>query len=211
MQWNLLDGLIAAATADEADVRLARDEWAGLSGRVHSDHELYGERSDAFVEWYLLERARAEGRTPIEIHLAEAGPSLDGPQRTFALALSRSYRSLFQVRRLRGGGLLVDDLIGGGVFDVEERRRLPGVAVADVFEARLVPDLDVPYRVFFSRTMLFHPRDATGAVLDEVAAARLNGEPGPRILFRLQRQRLRCLAYKHVPAARIYAQRDAPP
>ncbi len=209
MRWSTFDTLIAATTQDEADILLAREEWAGLSGKVHSDHELYGERSDAFVEWYLLERVRAGGTVAIEEYAASA--TLSEEARSLVLALSRSYRSLFQARRLREGGLLVDDLIGGGVFDVDERRRLHGVAVSDIFEARLLPDLDAPERVVFSRTLLFHPREASKQVLAHAQAAQRAGETRASVLFRLQRLRLRCTAYKHVPAARIYAQNDAPP
>jgi len=54
-------------------VLAARHEWGQLTGPVHADHELYGERSDAFVEWYVLERCGADGLTPID-RLLRQGP-----------------------------------------------------------------------------------------------------------------------------------------
>src|SRR4051794_32770280 len=108
MRWAAYDDLIKAATGDVDDLRAARDRWSGLSGRVHVDHELYGERSDAFVEWYVLERPRADGLRPVDRVAMEAGVPVE--DREAVLALSRSYRSLFQVRRLRTGGVLIDDL-----------------------------------------------------------------------------------------------------
>lgn len=205
MRWDVLDELIAAATRDEADVRAAREQWGGLSGLVHADHEIYGERSDAFVEWYVLERRGRDGLTPAE-RLLQSGTAIREQSRPFVAAFARAYRSLFQVRRLRGGGLLIDDLLGGGRFDVEERRRLPGVAAGDVFEARVLPDPEAPYRVLFCRSFLFHPREAVRPILAQAEAARLSGEDRGEVLFRLQRLRLRCVSYKHVPAERIYAQ-----
>lgn len=259
MRWAALDDLIATATRDTEDVRAARELYSDMTGRVHDEHELFAERSDAFVEWYLLERAGREGgRTPVQRLLSllrdEAeGPTAAEPQRLtrpVLQALARSYRSLFlvtalgghqQARRLpslaqmatraatkatsevrrpeeaegrhaalspRGHGLLLRDLLGGGIFEVDERRRLPGINVGDIFEARLAPDPDEPYRLLFTRTFLCHPREAQGALLALAAAARQRGEEREQVLFRLQRLRLRCTAYRHVPAQRIYAQAE---
>lgn len=208
MRWSALDTLIAAATRDEADVLRAREQWSQLTGLVRSDHELYGERSDAFVEWYILERPGADGLPPVD-RLLRAG-AIDEADLPSVLALRRSYRSLFQVHRLHPGGVTIDDLLGGGRFDVDERRRLPGVGVGDTFEGRILPDPDAPGRLLFSRTFLFHPREACKAVRAHAERARAHGEPPAEVLFRLQRLRLRCTAYRHVPAERIYELADAP-
>jgi hypothetical protein len=48
-------------------------------------------------------------------------------------------------------------------------------------------------------------------VFEHARSARARGEPRAVVLARLQRLRLRCAAYKHVPPARIYGQKDAPP
>lgn len=209
MRWAVLDELIAAATTDAEDVLAARQEWSQHTGLVHADHELYSERSDAFVEWYVLERPGADGRTPAERVLR--GGTLGEADEAVVRALCRSHRSLFQVHRLEGGVVTVNDLLGGGRFDVDERRRLPGVSAGDIFEARVVPDPDEPYRLVFARTFLFHPREAQRAVLDHVEKWRRQNESRTALLFRLQRLRLRCVSYKHVPAQRIYAQPDVPP
>lgn len=248
MRWAALDDLIATATRDTEDVRAARELYSDMTGRVHDEHELFAERSDAFVEWYLLERAQREcGRTPVQRLLALLRDEAEG---SVLQALARSYRSLFlvtalgghqQARRLpslaqmatraaamaatearrqeaaegrhaalspRGHGLLLKDLLGGGIFEVDERRRLPGINVGDIFEARLAPDPDEPYRLLFTRTFLCHPREAQGSLLALAAAARQRGEEREQVLFRLQRLRLRCTAYRHVPAQRIYAQAE---
>lgn len=238
MRWAALDELIGLLTTDTADVRAAREHYSQKTGRVHDEHELFAERSDAFVEWYVAERRGPGGQTPLQRVLRGDLPEALRPA---ALALSRSYRSLFVVtalgghqraRRLppleaqaqgrrddtpslsfirRGDGLRLRDLLGGGVFEVDERRRLPGVNVGDIFEARLAPDLDEPPRLLFTRTFLCHPREASEPLLQQAQGARRAGEDREAVLFRLQRLRLRCTAYRHVPAARIYAQPDAPP
>lgn len=206
MRWKVFDALVAAATRDEDDVRTARAAFSDETGRVYPDHELYGERSDAFVEWYVLDRRDAAGLTPIDRALAVAPP-----EDTATLhALRASHRSLYQVREVQPGTLLLEDLLGGAHFLVEERRRLPGVHAGDLFDGRLVPDADEPGRVRILRALLFHPREAGPSVLSHVQAARARREPRDATLARLLRLRLRCLSYRHVSPARIYAAPDAP-
>lgn len=224
MRWAVFDELVGRATQDETDVRLAREEWSVQTGRVHPDHELYGERSDAFVEWYVLDRRGPDGLTAVERALlptAALTPTGDGAEQALAaappidratcLALRAAHRSLFFVRELQPGGARVDDVLGGAQFEVDERRSLRGVQPGDLFETRVVPDPERPYRLVFSRAMLFHPRGVSTAVFEHARAARARREPRAVVLARLQRLRLRCLAYKHVAPLRIYSQKDAPP
>lgn len=224
MRWAVFDELVGRATQDETDVRLAREEWGAQTGRVHPDHELYGERSDAFVEWYVLDRRGSDGLTAVERALelmpaeTEQLKPLTGERgektavvRATYLALRAAHRSLFHVRTLQAGGAQVEDVLGGAQFDVEERRALHGVQPGDLFETRIVADPERPYRLVFSRAMLFHPRGVGSAVLEHARIARARREPRAVILARLQRLRLRCVAYKHVAPLRIYSQKDAPP
>jgi hypothetical protein len=218
MRWAAFDDLVARSTRDETDVRVAREQWGVQTGRVRPDHELYGERSDAFVEWYVLDRRGSDGLTPLDRalsstdgELAAAEPPLSDLDRATYLALRAAHRSLFHVRGLHPGGARVDDVLGGAQFEVDERRRLPGVQPGDLFETRIVPDPERPYRLLFSRAMLFHPRGVGPAITEHARAARARGEPRAAVLARLQRLRLRCAAYKHVPPVRIYTQKDAPP
>lgn len=221
MRWAVFDELVGRATQDETDVRLAREEWGAQTGRVHPDHELYGERSDAFVEWYVLDRRGNDGMTavdralqilpePLERPLADSGNKTALDRATY-LALRAAHRSLFHVRTLHSGGAQVEDVLGGAQFDVEERRSLHGVQPGDLFETRIIADPERPYRLVFSRAMLFHPRGVGSAVLEHARIARTRREPRAVILARLQRLRLRCVAYKHVAPLRIYSQKDAPP
>ncbi len=201
MHWQVYDDLIAQATGDEEDLRTARTVWEDVTGLVRPDHELYHERSDAFVEWYLLERRGADGKTPVERALAAAG---DAATRAALSCLRTAQRSLYRVYALRPGGLQLDDLYGGGRFDVDERRRLPGVQIGDLLDARLIADPEMPYRLLLGRAVLFHPREAASAVTALVQEARREREPCARLLNRLLHLRLRALAYRHVPPARIY-------
>jgi hypothetical protein len=203
MLAQVLERLIAFAARDEAEVVRAREEWAEAAGRVFDDDALYEERASAFLEWFAIDRRGTDGRTPAMRFLAEE--RLDDLEGRWVDALSRSHRSLFEVRQVAEGWLLVEDLLGGGAFQVTERRRLPGVAEGEIFEARLVPNVVSPPEVLFSRARQFHPREAAAELRRHAARARTDGAVRSDTLFRLLRLRLKALRYGHVAAAKIYA------
>jgi hypothetical protein len=200
---NVLDRVIAWAARDEAETVKAREEWAERAGRVFDDDALYEERTTAFLEWYALERPLPSGRVPAETLLA-ADESLDERERAWVQALARSHRSLFAVRQVQEGIILLDDLLGGGAFAVTERRRLPGVEEGEVFEVRLVAHPASPPELLFTRAFQFHPREAREAIKKVAERARKAGEPRAETLFHLLRLRLKALRYKHVTADKIY-------
>jgi hypothetical protein len=209
---EVLDGMIAFAAADEGELVRAREEWGEAAGRVFDDDPLYEERTAAFLEWYTLDRTGPDGRTPAErFTAAEGAPAETGdPERArWARTLARSHRSLFRVQRLHEDGLVVDDLLGGGAFDVTERRRLDGFEEEEIFEARLVADVERPPAVLFGRSFQFHPREARREILRHVQRATAAMEPRAATLFRLLRLRLKAVRYRHVPPDKIYEADDA--
>ena len=119
-------------------------------------------------------------------------------------SLMRSHRSLFEVREVGEGHILLDDLLGGGAFSVTERRHLPGVEPNEIFEARLVANPGVPPELLFSRAFQFHPREARVELKRHAERARKAGEPRAETLFRLLRLRLKAVRYRHVTADKIY-------
>lgn len=167
MRWAVFDELVARAAQDEAELRLAREEWGQATGKVHPEHELYAERSDAFLEWFVLERRTPQdGLTFVERELVRLGR--DGDPQTLATcrALRTAHRSLFRVDEVLAearpavalaaaarppareptggvypGELLLEDLLGGAQLRVADAR-LPFVQAGDLFEARVLPDPD---------------------------------------------------------------------
>lgn len=205
MLAQVLDRIVAYAARDEAELMKAREAWWEKAGRVFDDDPLYEERTVAFLEWYALEREGEDGRRPAERFLAEE--PLEDLEGKWTWALVRSHRSLFEVRELHEGALLVDDLLGGGAFEVTERRKLPGVQPGEIFEGRLVASVVTPPDVLFTRAFQFHPREAQPQLRRLAQRARQAGEPRAETLFHLARLRLKALRYGHVAPAKIYAER----
>jgi hypothetical protein len=202
MLAQMLDRLIAFAARDEAELVRAREEWSDKAGRVFDDDPLYEERTTAFLEWYALERPRSDGNLPADRFLAEE-PLVDR-EPDWVRALARAHRSLFEVRELREGELVLDDLLAGGAFAVTERRRLPGLEPSEIFEARLIANPVSPPELLFTRAFQFHPHDARVELKRQAEKARKAGEPRAEALFRFLRLRLKAVRYRHVAADKIY-------
>ena len=207
MLADMLDRVIAFAARDEAELVRAREEWAEKAGRVFHDDALYEERTTAFLEWYALERFGSDGKLPATRLLADAhdgGAPLDVMDRKWLHALATTHRSLFEVREVKEGEILLDDLVGGGAFAVTERRRLPGVEPSEIVEVRLVANPVTPPQVLFTRAFQFHPREARPELKRHAEAARKAGESRADLLFKLLRLHLKALRYQHVAADKIY-------
>jgi hypothetical protein len=200
---KILDRLISFAARDEAELVRAREEWAERAGRVFDDDALYEERTGAFLEWLALERVASDGRSPAARFLAEE--RIDDLEGRWIDALIGSHRSLFAVQKMKPGALVVEDLLGGGVFHVTERRRMAGVGEGEIFEARLCANVVTPPEVLFTRAFQFHPREAAAELRRQAARARTDGVGRAETLFRLARLRLKALRYGHVAPAKIYA------
>lgn len=204
MLAQILDRLVAFAARDEGELLRAREEWEERAGKVFDDDPLYEERTTAFLEWCALERRLPDGRVNADRFLAEE--KLDDLDGRWVHALARSHRSLFEVRELREGAIALDDLLSGCAFVVTERRKLPGIAEREIFEARLTTSAISPPEVLFTRAFQFHPQEAAEELRQIAARARKAGEPRSETLFRLASLRLKALRYGHVAAARIYAE-----
>jgi hypothetical protein len=208
MLADMLDRVIAFAARDEAELVRAREEWGDKAGRVFHDDVLYEERTTAFLEWYALERFGSDGKLPASRFLAEGGGGeaapLDEMDRAWVNALATTHRSLFEVREVKEGEILMDDLVGGGAFSVTERRRLPGVEPSEILEVRLVANPVTPPQILFTRAFQFHPREARPELKRQAELARKAGEVPSELLFRFLRLHLKALRYQHVAADKIY-------
>jgi hypothetical protein len=194
--------VIAFAAKNEQELVQARAQWEEKAGKVFDDDALYEERTTAFLEWFALERPLPDGKFPVEHFLQEE--QLDDMENEWARSLARSQRSLFAVRDVKEGQIILDDLLGGGAFAVTERRRLPGVEPEEILEARLVANLATPPELLFTRAFQFHPREARVELQRIAERARKAGEPRADTLFRLLRLRLKAVRYRHVSPDKIY-------
>ena len=208
--FRALEAALAKAVADEPALIIARDAWDRLAGKVHDDEPLYEERAAAFLEWYTLDHKNGEQPSAVERLIAErteaqAASATEVAQEIAALtALAASHRSLFRVREIHGDVLLLDDLWGGATFRVKEKRQLAGVGKGEIFDARVVADIENPPELLLTPIVCVHPREAEEAIRAHVARAKEAGDDCDALLFMLLRLRVQCERYRHVAPLRIY-------
>jgi hypothetical protein len=202
---RVLDAVLARYTAGrfEKEAVQAREDWLERTGRVYDDEESYEARMAGFQEWFALHRPLGGGRVPAERYLMEESRRLQPGDRACLRAMCRSQWALFQALETEETHLTVQDLWRGGRFEVMLDRDLPGVEEGDTFEARVVGLGGV---VRFTRAFLFHPGEATPAILAHVEAARGRGEDLETVMFRLAQLRLRCDRYRSITPAKVYGQ-----
>lgn len=202
LPFAVLDGLIEAlGTTPEAAAR-ARTEYELRTGRIFEDDELFERRMAAFLEWCVVEAQAGEGERGSRA-LVAAEAETDPGRRAALRAWAASHRSVFVVEELAPGVARVRDLIVGLVFQVAERRSLPGVTAGDVLEARVYAWDGAPR---FGRTFLYHPSEARAAI--EAHAARILARGGSRIEVvdhvATLRSRIARGAHGHTAVEKIY-------
>lgn len=199
--YQALDRAVARAAEDESAALQARRRWGELAGEVHDDEPLYEERATAFLEWLALDHVSAPHGLSAVVSLLR---SADTEARPALAALAAGHRSIFLVQHPVHDGLVVEDLWGGALFHVHERRQLTGMDPGELFEARLVADPESPPHLLFTRALCFHPREALSSVRTLVARNRQAGASREDLCFRLLRLRVRWERYRHVSPARVY-------
>jgi hypothetical protein len=208
--YGLVERLVARYGAEPhgAEAAAAREEFFALAGRIFEDDgELFEMRLAAFLEWYVLDRPfGGQAASPALFWLEQDGAALAPRERQALAHLAGSHRSLFEVESVQPGELCVRDLIDGGRFCVGERRSTVGFEAGDLLEGRLVASAQ---GVLFSKTFLFHPRDARDQVMALLEAGRAAGSTRDALVFQLSRLHLRWHRQRHIAAARVYGEWQA--
>jgi hypothetical protein len=204
---QLIERVVTQAAARADELVAARDDWDARAGKVYDDDPLYEERSGAFLEWFALERRGSDGRSPVERLIATL--PADDPDRVGFALLARTHRSLFAVRAVNEQRVELDDLLGGGLFRVFERRQPLGLQEGDIFEARLCARPDASGEVLLTKAIQHHPREARAALEEIAVESRRLAEPRETVLFRIAKLRWKAARWGHVQPDRIYRGEDA--
>jgi hypothetical protein len=202
---SLIDRLAAEYAGEpyRDEIAGAREDYFNQAGKVFEDDaELFEGRMASFLEWYVIERPLQGGPPPVLRALEKANTAGEPDDTRKALAaLATSHRSLFDLTAVAGDTVDLEDVLGGARFTVIERRSTIGFEAGDLVEARLVWE---GQRVVFTKTLLFHPRDARAAALAAVDAALAKGTSRAEIMFHLSRMHVRWHRHGHVNAGRVY-------
>lgn len=195
----------ASSGALEEEVRTARVDYFAEIGEVHEDEPSFEARTEAFIEWYVLDRViPSKNQTPLELFLSVQRDALGDDEIAVYQGFRASFRSLFEFQKVRRDHLLVRDLASMKKLPIFERRQPRGLEKGSIFDARVVRfgDHDI-----FTRGIIHHPREARRVILDAVKRVHdLPREDFARLRRRLSRARLRCDHYRRVDVERLYRQ-----
>jgi len=196
----------------DREIAAARSEFDRRRGAVCDDESLFESHVAAFLEWYVLERPGADGRPPVVSCCLTSGAEggLPGSARLLR-ALALSHHSLFEVvdpRLDHPPGVRILDLVGGGLWRVDQPAHAAGLVRGDIFEARLIPWED---RVWFGPVFCYHPREAHQSIHDLVERQRREGTLDRDLVLSLARMRLNWSRSRNLPAERVYRREGARP
>jgi len=162
-----LEELIAFATPEptKSDLLAARAAWFEKNGAVFDEDRQLEQRLAGFLEHYACDRVAPHfGKTPAR-QLYEQSLREDAPERAAAFrAFTETIHGIFEVRRITQGELRLRGLFSGITWDVTERRKIVGLMVGDVLEARLVP---FSGQLHLSPSYCFHPHEAAAQIKAE--------------------------------------------
>jgi len=197
---RVTEELYAQHTADADAAATARADYEQRRGKVHQDDELWEPWSAAFVEWFVVERAAADGLPPAAATYREFVAAGD-PRADIVRALVTSQRSLYEICAIARGRIELLDLLGGAELHVAEQRQLHGVEVGDVAELRLV---GVGGEIRFARTFIYHPKAARAAIVERARAMLAKGATRRDVIDQVAQLRVQVTRYRHMPPARVY-------
>jgi hypothetical protein len=205
-----IDQLLAWTSKTVDDIVEAKKEYfSQTGGEVHEDDRCFEQRMQAFFNWYLFDRKRGGGDTPVQQYLQEKGPSLSVHDKDVMLGFIHSKLGLYEYRGQRGiirrpkqGQVRVMDVVTGEKCNVTERRQMHGLEIGDLFEARLVP---VHGTYHFSSSFTYHPREVKRTILREIKRRRKQGPVDVRALvWELEKMSLQAERFKNVSIENIY-------
>jgi hypothetical protein len=91
-----------------------------------------------FHEWFITDFRLGSGKTVVESFLEERGDRLSEKERAIVEALSKSYRSVYEVQKVReGSGVTVKDIFTGVEMDIEETSGSYSMTQWDVVHMRV--------------------------------------------------------------------------
>lgn len=202
MLATILDRVLQASTEGPgmSAAQHARAVFAERGGPFADGDPFFEERTQAFLDWFVLGYRDASGRTTAERYL-DAHPALTGAEREAVVALCRSMRGLFRMDGVSGGLVHCTDLLGGAAFAAEPLGDPTGLGPGSIADGHVIP-----YRggVALCRGLVFHPPEAAPSIKTLVPAALAAGVGREELLFALLRMRVRLDHYRGIRADKVY-------
>lgn len=184
-----------------ADFRLAREEFHKLTGEYEESEPWFETRMTMFLDWYLLDRKGPDDLTPNERYLKKHGALMPPTDRKQFEMFNVTLRSTFQIEKIAGDTLILNDLISGGQWKARWILPSVGLSIDDIFNSRLFfvdGDIEV------GRSAVLHPTDAHEAIFEIVERAKREHMPAQQTVYYLDKVKLKLDRYSNVKIRHVY-------
>ncbi|MDQ3265726.1 MAG: hypothetical protein M3Y59_19075 [Myxococcota bacterium] len=200
-----LDELIAfGSSADRTPALIAaKAEYFDHTGEVFEDDKAFEMRMASFLDYYLFDRAGADGKTPAQELYDQKLQTLGADGAHVYRGFTETQHGLFEVKKMGTEQLRLRELFSGKDLEVTERRKMAGLEKGDLIEARLVPFGGM---LLFSNAFCYHPKAATKAILKEIKR-RKKKEPHrtPReMTWDCSKRALKVDRYRQIAVEKLY-------
>ncbi len=197
------DRVAARATADTqmVEVRRARREFQELTGKFEEDEPWFEQRMTLFLEWYVLDRPCGDGLIPVEQFVIKEARHLEDKELEIFEGLTATHRTLVRIDRWQAGRIELTDMIGGGMWSVQQEDPMVGLQKGDFLDLRIVP-----FRgdLYIGRGLIFHPRVAKDCIQKTLEEAHAKGLLSFDLVNVLASQRLRFDRYRNFKVKHVY-------
>jgi hypothetical protein len=190
-----------AATGGLNDFRLAREEFHKLTGEFEEGEPWFEIRMTMFLDWYLLDRTGPDGFTPNQRYLATHRDALDATAIRQFESFSVSLRSVFQIRKITGNTLLLEDLVGGGEWKTRWTLPSVGLGLDRILNTRIVL---CDEELLVGRGTVLHPVEAHESVVRIINRGITERMPNERIVNYMDKVKLKLDRYSNVKIKHVY-------
>ena len=159
-----LDQLIEYVTQhNESDyIFQAKQEYQKTAGQIYEDDKSYENRMGLFLEWFIFDRLIPEKNITLIESVTNGNNHWDMDDLAVFQDFSQSIHSLFLAKKIREGQVVVQDLLSGEKYEVNEPQSKIIFQPKDIFEARI---LIYEGAYSFSGNFCFHPKEVSKYIL----------------------------------------------
>ncbi len=186
------------------EVKRAKKDFSLRIGHIDRGAELYDERADQFLDWFLFSRhMNGMDYSPIEDAPVNKKLNLDESELEELKSISHFRYSLFQFLKLKKHGALVRDLFSGEKVIISHSDMLWAFSADQFFQARIIPDGE---SYCLTRGICFHPIEVKKFISSEIKRMKVKSkEDCENFLFLLLNRRYKMELYKHLQPETIYS------
>ena len=190
-----------ASAGDILDFKLAREEFHKFTGQFDESEPWYEIRMTMFMDWYLLDRKGTDGLTPAARYLNKYCQTLDREKIEQINNFMVTLRSMFQIMKIDGTTLLLNDLISGGRWLTYWTIPLAGLKEGRIVNTRIIRSGNT---LFAGRGTVLHPQEAHDSIFDIIDRAEQEQMPALHVSSYMDKINLKLNRYSNVKIKHVY-------